>query len=118
MATLHIRNVPEEVVEALKRRAKLHGRSLNAEVVQTLTEAAPRPQRTIEDVVVSVRRRAASIANPPSADEIVVEIRHARQERAARLDESALGAGEPGGAGREQEGRPGSASDGRGAARA
>jgi plasmid stability protein len=38
MPTLNIRNVPEHVVSALKRRAKDNGRSLNTEVVEALKE--------------------------------------------------------------------------------
>jgi plasmid stability protein len=87
MATLHIRNVPDGVVEMLKRRAQLAGRSLNGEVVQVLTEAASLPRRTIEEVVESVRRRAERMNLPAAvADEIVEDIRRARDERAAHLD--------------------------------
>src|ERR687895_553014 len=33
MATLHVRNVPEDVYEALRARAKSEGRSINAETI-------------------------------------------------------------------------------------
>jgi plasmid stability protein len=42
MQALHIRDVPEHVVEALKRRAKLHHRSLQGELLVVLEEAAAR----------------------------------------------------------------------------
>ena len=85
VATLHIRNVPDEVVAELKQRAKLFGRSLNAEVVQVLTESMPRPKRTLEEVLESIRRRASSLPNPPSGDELAADIRQAREERADEL---------------------------------
>jgi plasmid stability protein len=42
MATLYIRNVPPEVYEALKARAKREGRSVNAEALKILEDVAGR----------------------------------------------------------------------------
>lgn len=39
MATLHVRNVPDELYEALRARAKQHGRSINAETIALLEPA-------------------------------------------------------------------------------
>jgi plasmid stability protein len=39
MATLHVRNVPEDVYEALRARAEREGRSINAEAITILREA-------------------------------------------------------------------------------
>jgi len=87
VATLHIRNVPDEVVESLKRQARLAGRSLNAEVVRVLSEAPPLPKRSIDEVIESVRRRAERLNLPPEAGaEIVEDIRRARDERAAHVE--------------------------------
>ncbi|MFT4265505.1 MAG: hypothetical protein QM572_19150 [Nocardioides sp.] len=43
MPALHIRNVSEETVAALKAKAAAHGRSLEAELRVVLDEAASRP---------------------------------------------------------------------------
>jgi|APTNR8051073442_1049403.scaffolds.fasta_scaffold24767_2 plasmid stability protein len=43
MANLTIRNVDDEVVEALKAQAKAHNRSLEAEIRQILQDRARRP---------------------------------------------------------------------------
>jgi plasmid stability protein len=40
MPSLHVRDLPEAVVEALKRRARVHHRSLQGEVQAILEEAA------------------------------------------------------------------------------
>jgi len=40
MATLHVRNVPDELYERLKSLAEEHHRSLSAEVIDLLQEAA------------------------------------------------------------------------------
>lgn len=40
MPALHIRDVPDDTVSALKRRAALHGRSVQAELREILERAA------------------------------------------------------------------------------
>ena len=40
MPAVHVRNVPEEVLDALKRRAEAHHRSLNGEILEILDRAA------------------------------------------------------------------------------
>ncbi len=45
VGTLHVRNVPEELVNAFKRRAKQNGRSLNAEIVAALGATAEEEER-------------------------------------------------------------------------
>jgi antitoxin FitA len=39
VATLHVRNVPDDVYEALRARAKTEGRSINAAAITILREA-------------------------------------------------------------------------------
>lgn len=41
MATLHIKNVPDELYEALRARARQHHRSIAAEVLSLLEERIP-----------------------------------------------------------------------------
>jgi plasmid stability protein len=91
LATLHIRNVPDEVVAALKERARLSGRSLNAEVVQVLSESAARPKRSIDEVIESVRRRVEGMNLPPAGEGIAEDIRRARDERAEQIDRAISG---------------------------
>ncbi|MGI8731666.1 MAG: FitA-like ribbon-helix-helix domain-containing protein [Solirubrobacteraceae bacterium] len=43
MAALHIRNVPEPIVTALRERAARHGQSMQQEVRQILEAAATTP---------------------------------------------------------------------------
>jgi antitoxin FitA len=83
VATLHIRNVPDDVVETLKARAHREGRSLNAEVVLALTAAAPR--RTLDEIIEDVKKLAATIPNPPTVEEVVDSIHQAREERTRRV---------------------------------
>lgn len=84
MATIHVRNVPEEVVAALKARAAERGHSLNAEVVSVLVEAAPR-RRPLEDVLAEIRENAAAMGPAVAGVDVVELIREGREERDRRI---------------------------------
>ena len=45
MATLHVRNVPEELYERLRHQAEANGRSIGAEAIQLLDERLGGGQR-------------------------------------------------------------------------
>lgn len=82
--TLHIRNVPTRVYEALQERARGSGRSLNAEVVQILsreTEAGAHEGR----ITRRLRELAEQYPLGPDAPDPVQLIREARDERSRRL---------------------------------
>ena len=80
MPALHIRNVPVEVVETLRKRAESQGRSLNAEVLQVLAASAERVRRETP-----ITRRLAEIARrvnlPPDAPRPEDLIREDRDSR-------------------------------------
>lgn len=61
MATLHVRNVPEDVYEALRARAASEGRSINAEAIAVLREAL-RPSS--DDLLTEIRRLRATTRLP------------------------------------------------------
>lgn len=84
MATIHVRNVPEEVVAALKARAAEQGRSLNAEVVSVLVEAAPR-RRPVEEVLAEIRRHVSELGPEARSVDVVELIREDREERGRRI---------------------------------
>ncbi len=84
MPTLYLRNVPADVVHALKRRAAKHRRSLNAEAVALLREAAAEP-RPVEEVLAEIQAIAAEIdLQPGELDEVEI-IRAGREERTKRV---------------------------------
>lgn len=64
MAQLVVRNLPDDVKERLKRRAKRHGRSLEAEVRDVLSQV-PEPgtasPEDASDVVAALIRRQREI---------------------------------------------------------
>ena len=55
MATLTLRNVPDELYERLKADATRNRRSLNQEAIAQLEQTAPRP-RTSEEMIAIMRR--------------------------------------------------------------
>lgn len=77
---LHVRNVPDDVVEALRERARVNGRSLNAELVDVLTEGA-RVQRERGEITRRLAEIAARVNLPPDAPRPEDFIRQDRDSR-------------------------------------
>jgi plasmid stability protein len=78
--TLSIRNVPEEVAEALRRRAASHQRSLQGELLALLHEAALTESRLTPQQVLE-RARALRLRPGPRSVTIVRRERDARARR-------------------------------------
>ena len=57
MATLHVRNVPDELYEELRSRAAEHRRSLSAEAIKLLEDALRQSKRTPAEILAAVRLR-------------------------------------------------------------
>jgi plasmid stability protein len=83
VATLNIRNVPDDVVKVLKARAARKGDSLNGEVVRTLTEAAGR--RTVDEILATIDEIQAGLPEPPPWEEFMARMRREREERDERI---------------------------------
>ena len=79
MATLNIRNVPEEVVETLKARAAARGDSLNGEVVRTLTHAAG--QRTVDEILDAIDEIRKGLPEPRPWEEFMEALHKEEDER-------------------------------------
>jgi len=74
---LSIKNVPEELAERLRERAKRHHRSLQGELLAILEEAVLTPKRlTLEEAYQQVRR--LRLKTEPEADRMIREDRDAR----------------------------------------
>lgn len=74
---LSIKNVPEELVRALKERAKRNHRSLQGEVLAVLEGAMDsRPKLTVDEVAERVRR-----LDLPKVDEAAEIVRAMRDSR-------------------------------------
>jgi plasmid stability protein len=81
MATLYVENVPEELYDALRQRARTHRKSIASEVLSLLEENVPTAQELARRKAVLKRalqmrsRRPASSAPFPSAEEMLREDR-------------------------------------------
>jgi antitoxin FitA len=61
MPNLLVRNIPEPVVQALKRRAELHRRSLQQEILTVLEAAADEGSRpTAAELAAAIREQLAA----------------------------------------------------------
>ena len=80
MPALHVRNVPEDVLDALRERARFNGRSLNAELVHVLELAAVR-HRERGVLTRRLAEIAARVNLPPDAPTPEELIRQDRDSR-------------------------------------
>ena len=55
MSTVTIKNLPPDVHESLKSRARTHGRSLNSEILLTLRESVRSTRLDVDGVLSSAR---------------------------------------------------------------
>ena len=79
MATsLHVRNLDDELVARLKRRAARHGRSTEAEHREILRQAlSVEPETSFDDLAAQLRKLSAEREQTPSED----LLRAARDDR-------------------------------------
>jgi len=80
MPALHIRDVPSEVVEALRERARASGRSLNAELVALLAEEARRYRErgTLTRRLAEIAARVNLPPDAPRPEDLIREDRDSR----------------------------------------
>lgn len=77
MPTLTIRNLPLEIVERLKLRARSNGRSMEQEAREILGRVLPDRSEVLSEILDFKK----SIANPPSTEEIGAWVAEARRGR-------------------------------------
>ena len=81
MATLHVENVPDELYNALRKRAEDNGRSITDEVIDVLESCVPTGEeleRRLRWLEQSERIRSMPSPSPgpfPSAEEMIREDR-------------------------------------------
>ena len=80
MATLFVKDFPDDVYEALKDRARENGRSLAAEVRIILQQFVPRrrSQKEVAESVRAFREKIAREGRGMSTEEIVQMVREDR----------------------------------------
>jgi len=81
MATLYVENVPDELYEALRERARAHRKSIASEVLALLEENVPTPEelarrKAILARALRIRSRKSPSSGPfPTAEEMLREDR-------------------------------------------
>ena len=78
MANLTVRDVDDDVAQALKLRAATHGRSAEAEHRQILREVLAPPQHEVEAYAAAAARLRARLRHGGESSEIIREARDAR----------------------------------------
>ncbi|HUJ26495.1 MAG TPA: Arc family DNA-binding protein [Myxococcales bacterium] len=80
MATLFVKDFPDDVYDALKERARANGRSLAAEVRVLLQQAVPRhrSQREVAEAVRRFREKIAREGRGLPVEEIAAMVREDR----------------------------------------
>jgi len=56
MATVTIKNIPDDLYRELKQRAGSHRRSLNSEVLVCLERSVQKPRRDVNELLSRIRR--------------------------------------------------------------
>jgi plasmid stability protein len=80
MATLHVRNVPDELYESLRRRAREEGRSINAEAIELLRPAlTDHPRQTVGEMLEYAERLRAGHQRAPGGQSVTEMIREDRE---------------------------------------
>jgi antitoxin FitA len=78
MATIQVREVPEEVYETLRRRARRAGQSMQSYMCDQLVALAERP--TKEEALEAIEGvLKASSASWPTTEEITADLAHDRR---------------------------------------
>lgn len=73
MATIQVRDLPEEVYETIRRRARAEGRSLQSYLRERLVEFASQP--TQQELVVEIEQRLAEQAeDEPDPSQIADDV--------------------------------------------
>ena len=83
MATLHVRNVPDDVYEALRARAEREGRSMSAEAIAILRRTLMR-RRDPDELIGALRElreRASLERGAPKPEDLIREDRDAHSRR-------------------------------------
>lgn len=85
MATLHVRDVPDDVYARIRELARSEGRSVNAQVVRLLSETAKgvRTSLSLEEALAAARntRQAGRTRRGPSGLSLLNAARRGRERR-------------------------------------
>lgn len=58
MPTLHVRGIPEELYETLKKRAAADGRSISSETIFILEKELRKPYESVEEILLKIKENS------------------------------------------------------------
>ena len=79
MATVTLKNIPDEIYSRLKETAQRHRRSLNSEIIVCLERSLQPTAVRFEEALVTARRLRGRVGGPPlSLDDVSAARRRGR----------------------------------------
>lgn len=75
MATVTLKNIPDEIYSRLKQTAQRHRRSLNSEIIVCLERSLQPTAIRVEDALVTARRLRGRVGGTPLSLEEIAEAR-------------------------------------------
>jgi len=75
MATITLKNIPDEIYSLLKKTAQRHRRSLNSEIIVCLERSLQPTAVRVEDALVTARRLRGRVSGLPLTFEEIAEAR-------------------------------------------
>jgi antitoxin FitA len=79
MPILHVRNVPEELYENIRRQAQEQNRSISAQVIHLLERAVLESPQAQRQVLENIRRRRVSLPVQPGLPDSLSLLRQDRR---------------------------------------
>lgn len=76
LATLTIKNVPDDLYDELKRTAEAHRRSINSEVLVCLERALQGPRIDVDEFLAGVRKLRRKTKHVPLTDSLLIRARN------------------------------------------
>jgi plasmid stability protein len=76
MATITVKDIPDELYAALKKKAAVHRRSVNREVIYYIEEALSRREINVEELLGEARRIQDQIGDVPYSEGLLYKYRN------------------------------------------
>jgi plasmid stability protein len=76
MATITVKDIPDDLYEALKKAAARHHRSINSEIIYYIEQAVRSREVNVEEVLERARHLRAEVGPVPMSQEILNEYKN------------------------------------------
>ncbi len=76
MPTITVKDIPDDLYEALKKRAAAHHRSINREIIYYIEQAVLRREVNVEDALKKARAIRKRVGKVPFSQELLDEYKN------------------------------------------